>query len=163
MRQADAWLFYFFSNTSWGLSQPAVAGLLDPRSTFPLMRIWLRPGLGNLILLTAPCLGYFVGRPILILDMNPLSLLFGFGFPTFPCHFWLLHTLKVLWEPLDDSFVQMIALLPWLIPCLLVYVLRWMSLSLCLLGFGLAHPKKNEFSLSRKEYRMTRDSIPYQS
>lgn len=62
-------------------------------STFPLMRIWLRPGLGNLILLTAPCLGYFVGRLILILDMNPLSLLFGFGFPTFPCHFWLLHTL----------------------------------------------------------------------
>lgn len=25
------WLFYFFSNTSWGLSQPAVVGLLDPR------------------------------------------------------------------------------------------------------------------------------------
>lgn len=51
------------------------------------MRIWLRPGLGNLILFTAPCLGYFVGRLIFILDMNPLSLLFGFGFPTFPCHF----------------------------------------------------------------------------
>lgn len=159
------WLFYFFSNTSWGLSQPAVVGLLDPRHVMihlssheDMVKAWTRES----HIIDSSLFRLFRWSP----DFHPryessLSAVW-IRLPYLPLPF-LRHTLKVLWEPLDDSFVQMIALLPWLIPCLLVYVLRWMSLSLCLLGFGLVHPKKNEFSLSRKEYRMTRDSIPYQS